>query len=73
MVEVLCFSCFVVQYFVSFLVLQSSLCETESWLLYCVYLLGAWCHVTVIVLMLFLTVSWVGLQCELWFISYHSY
>ena len=44
-------------YFVSILVLQSSLRGRESWLL-CYY-----CHTdTIHILWLFLTVSWVGLQ-----------
>ena len=48
--------CFVVQYFVSFLVLQSS--QKERWLLKNCFK----CHVTVSVLCLFLTVQCVGLQ-----------
>ena len=54
-------SCFVVQYFVSFLVLQLSHCGRESWLLYFCGILN--CHVSVVILCLFLTVPWVGLYC----------
>ena len=52
--------CFVVHYFVSFLLLQLSRSEREKWLLYFSCLL---CHLTVSVLCLFLIVLRVGLQC----------
>ena len=48
--------CFALQYFVSLLVLKSSCCGRETWLLY-------FCLGTVIVMWLFLTVPWRGLQC----------
>ena len=51
--------CFVVQYLVSFLVLQSSHWGRERWLLKNCFK----CHVTVSALCLFLTVQCVGLQC----------
>ena len=53
--------CFVMQYFESFLVLQSSHCGRE--ILFALLLLSSVCHVDVIVYCLFLTVIWVGLQC----------
>ena len=49
--------CFVMHYFLSFLVLQSPLRGGENWLL-CFN-----CLFTVSVLWLSLTVPWVGLQC----------
>ena len=49
---------FVLQYLVSFLVLQSSGRGRESWLL---YFCCSECHVAVIILLLFLAVLWVGL------------
>ena len=52
-------TCFVMQYLVFFLVLQSSCWGRESWLL---YFIAFKCHVTVIVLCLFLTVPLVCLQ-----------
>ena len=61
-VEVLCLVLvFVVQYLVSFLVLQSSVWYKEGWLLF------LYCPLDVMwllsVLRLFLTVPWVCLQC----------
>ena len=53
--------CIVVQYFVSFLVLQSSRWEREGWLHNFKFSSG--CYVAVIVLCLFLTVPWVSLWC----------
>ena len=50
------FSCFVVQYFVSFPVLQLSHWERESWSFY-------FCCADVILLCLFLKVLWVDMQC----------
>ena len=49
-------SCFVLQYYVSFLVLQSSWWVRESWL-------SSWCLVVVNILWLFLAALQVGLQC----------
>ena len=49
--------CLGVKYFVSFLVLQSSCWEIESWLQYVF-----WCHVAVIVLFYFLVMPRVGLK-----------
>ena len=48
--------CFVVQYLVSFIVLQSSWWGKESWLLY-------FNHLADVLWLFFLTVLWVGLQC----------
>ena len=48
--------CYVLHYLVSFLVLQSSSRGKESWLI-------ALIVATVSVVLLFLTVPWVGLQC----------
>ena len=53
--------CFVMHYFLSIIVLQSSLRGRERWLL--CYLLSYRCIVTKNVLLLFLTVPRVGLQC----------
>ena len=53
--------CFVVQYFVSFLVLQSSYRGRESWLL--CFILSNESLVTANVLWHFLIVPWVGLHC----------
>ena len=50
------------QYFVSFLVLQSSHCGREI-ILFALLLLSSVCPVAVIVHCPFLTVPWVGLQC----------
>ena len=52
-------SCFVVQYLVSFLVLQSSCWGRERWLLKSCFK----CNVTVSALCLFLTVQCVSLKC----------
>ena len=52
--------CFVMHYFVSFLVLQSPYRGRENCLL-CFN-----CFMTVNVLWLSLTVPWVGLQCVIW-------
>ena len=54
-------TCFVMQYFVSFLVCNHP-DGKESWLLDFYCLLG-WCHMAVSVLCLFLAVPCVGLQC----------
>ena len=56
--------CFIIQYLVSFLALQS---ERESWLL-CFY-----CLAIVNVLLLFLTVPLVGLQCAIVSFFYHTH
>ena len=54
--------CFGMHYFMSFLVLQSSCRVRESWLLLCFYCLSD-VFFTVDAQWLFLTVTWVGLQC----------
>ena len=53
--------CFVVQYSVSFLILQSSSWGRE--MLAALLCLSSWCLVIIVVLLLFLTVPWIGLQC----------
>ena len=61
--------CFVVHYLVSSFAIIS-LGKKDSWLLYfnCLY-----CHLTVSVLCLFLTVLWVGLQCVIVAFPSHTY